>query len=66
MTLIAWWGFAWLSLMVESAADIKRAVLQTVSLLFLLTGILVFGFTRGRHISWLMFWSVANLSYYLS
>lgn len=64
MTTLAWWGFAWLLLMIESGSDIQRAVLQTVSLVFLLTGILAFGFTRGRHISWLVFWAVAMLSYY--
>ncbi len=66
MTSIAWWGFAWLLLMIESDADIQRTVLQTVSVVFLLTGILAFGFTRGRHISWLVFWSVAGLAYYAS
>ncbi len=66
MTTIAWWGFAWLLLMVESGADIQHAVLQAVSVVFLLTGMLAFAFTRGRHISWLVFWTVASLSYYLS
>lgn len=66
MTTIAWWGFAWLLLAVASGSDIQQAVLQTVSVVFLLTGMLSFGFTKGRHISWLVFWSVAGLAYYTS
>lgn len=66
MTTIAWWGFAWLLLAVASNSDIQQAVLQTVTVVFLLTGVLAFGFTKGRHISWLVFWSVAGLAYYTS
>lgn len=66
MTTIGWWGFAWLLLAVASGSDIQHAVLQTVAVVFLLTGVLAFAFTRGRHISWLVFWSVAGLSYYIS
>lgn len=63
MTTVAWWGFAWLLLAVASASEIQQAVLQTVSVVFFLTGLLAFGFTKGRHISWLVFWTVAGLAY---
>ncbi len=66
MTTLAWWGFAWLLLAVASGSDIQQAVLQTITMVFLLTGLLAFGFTRGRHISWLVFWSVAGLAYFTS
>ncbi len=66
MTTIAWWGFAWLLLAIASGADIQQAVLQTVTMVFLLTGVLAFAFTGGRHISWLVFWSIAGLTHYMS
>ncbi len=67
MTTFAWWGFAYLLLAIAyGSADLQGAVLKVVAAVFLLTGLLAFGFTKGRHLSWLVFWTVAGLAYYVS
>jgi hypothetical protein len=64
MTTVAWFGFGYLLLVIaQGNENITRAVLITISIVFLITGLLAFGFTRGRHISWLVFWAISGISY---
>ena len=41
--------------------DYKECLTGTV---FALSGLLSAGFTRGRHLSWIVFWAIAGLSFY--
>ena len=67
MTTFAWWGFAYLLLAIAyDPGELQQSVLRAVVTVFLLTGLLAFGFTRGRHLSWLVFWAVAGMAYYAS
>lgn len=64
MTTVAWFGFGYLLLVIaQGNENITRTVLFTISMVFFITGAFAFGFTRGRHISWLVFWAISGLSY---
>ena len=63
LTTVAWWGLgALLILLSWDDLDIRHAVLYTVAAVFLISGILSAGFTRGKHLSWLVFFAIAALS----
>jgi hypothetical protein len=65
ITTVAWFGFGYILFVISQGNEnITRAVLFTISIAFFITGALAFGFTRGRHISWLVFWTIAGLSYF--
>lgn len=67
ITTFAWWGFAYLLLAIAcDSSDLQQSVLHAVAVVFLATGLMAFGFTKGRHLSWLVFWTVAGLAYYVS
>ena len=67
LTTIAWWGFAAiLYVMSESGPNIRDEVLQITGIVFLISGLLSAGFTNGKHISWVVFWSIAGLCFYVT
>ncbi len=64
MTTVAWAGFGYLLLVVaQGNENMTQTVLSTICMVFFITGVLAFGFTRGRHISWLVFWAISGISY---
>ena len=67
ITTIAWWGFGYLLLEVASGREnLAQTVLYTISTVFILSGIFSFGFTKGKHLSWVIFWAIASLAYYVA
>jgi hypothetical protein len=65
LTTLAWWGFG-LVLWIYATCELegaRTAVLKTISLTFLLSGFLSAGFTRGKHLSWVVFLAIALLSW---
>lgn len=58
---IAWWGIAALLVWASGHRLEPRDVLQVFSLIALLSGFLPLIFTRGRHLSWIVFFAVAVL-----
>lgn len=65
ITTFAWWGYAYLLyLIVAGEENLAQSVLYTISTLFLLSGIVSLGFTKGKHLSWVVFWVIAGLSYF--
>ena len=64
LTTIAWWGFGVMLWMAAGSGEMKHVVLLTSGAVFLLSGLLSFVFTRGRHLSWIVFWIVAGISFY--
>ncbi len=66
ITTIAWWGFGYLLWEVASGREnLTQTVLYTVSTVFILSGIFSFGFTKGKHLSWVIFLAIASLAYYV-
>lgn len=65
LTTIAWWGFAYLLLKASDAgSDFSTVVLNTTALVFLVSGAFSFGFTKGKHLSWVVFWGISAMAYY--
>lgn len=67
LTTVAWFGFACiLYVIAEGTENITQVVLHVISAVFFVSGVFSFGFTKGRHLSWLVFWSIAGISYYVA
>lgn len=67
ITTFAWWGFGYLLFKISVGDEnLTQSVLFTISAVFLLSGLFSFGFTKGKHLSWVIFWSIAGLSYYVA
>ena len=65
ITTLAWWGFAAiLYLLAEPGADLRQNILLVIGMVFLLSGALSAGFSKGKHLSWLVFWAIAGISFY--
>ncbi|MGH1539408.1 MAG: hypothetical protein ACRBHB_03205 [Arenicella sp.] len=64
ITTIACWGFAYLLWMIGQNPDnLAKIVLLTIAVVFFISGVFSFGFTRGRHLSWIVFWTITALVY---
>ena len=64
LTTAAWWGLA-LILLISGGLlpkiDPSQGVILAVGFTFLVSGIFSFIFTRGRHLSWIVFLAIAIL-----
>jgi len=67
LTTVAWWGFAAILFMLSSPSeDIQQQILMVIAAVFLISGLFSAAFTKGKHISWIFFWSIAGLSFYVA
>lgn len=67
LTTIAWFGFATiLFAMGLNQENISTTSLYIISMVFLLSGILSFSYTKGRHYSYIVFWAVAVICVYVA
>ena len=65
LTTIAWVGFSVILISISTdQPDLKYLVLKIVGSVFLVSGIFSFGFTKGKHLSWLFFWTIAAICYF--
>jgi len=65
ITTIAWWGFASVMyLLSRPGENLKQEVLLVTAVVFLLSGLFSAGFTRGKHISWVVFWVISAVCLY--
>jgi len=65
ITTFAWWGFGYLLWLISTDQEISpQTVLYTISTVSLFSGIFSFGFTKGRHLSWIVFLAIAGITYY--
>ncbi|WP_426343658.1 hypothetical protein ACN9MU_26500 [Pseudoduganella sp. R-32] len=60
LTLV-WWGIAATVLLASAKPVETRTVLQVFSIVALVSGLFPLYFTRGRHLSWIVFFAVAAL-----
>lgn len=58
ITSLAWFGFAALLVLLPEA----KILLITVSVICALSGILSAYYTKGKHLSWLVFWAISALT----
>lgn len=61
VTTVAWWGFAALLL---AGLDDAATSLRIVAATFFVTGAIALIASRGRHLSWIVFFAVAALSWW--
>lgn len=67
VTSVAWLGFAaLLVLLAQDVAPSPGALLKAIAVTFFLTGAIAGLASRGRHLSWLVFLTVAALSWFAS
>lgn len=65
LTTLAWWGFAAILYVLSTPSEnVKGEILVIISVVFVLSGIVSLLFSRGKHLSWLFFFTVAATSYY--
>jgi hypothetical protein len=63
VTTVAWWGLAAL---LASGLDAPRTSLRIIAATFLLTGVVALAWSRGRHLSWVVFLAIAGLVWWAS
>ena len=65
LTTLAWWGFsAILYVLSNPTVNVKNEILIIIAVVFALSGVVSLLFTRGKHLSWLFFFTIAAISYY--
>lgn len=65
ITTIAWWGFAAILFVLSDPSDnVKNEILLITAVVFGLSGFVSFYFSKGKHLSWLFFFTIAATSYY--
>lgn len=58
ITSLAWFGFAALLMLMPES----EILLVTVSIIFALSGVFSAYYTKGKHLSWLVFWLISVLT----
>jgi len=61
---LAWWGIAAVALMASGEQLETRVVLRVFSIIALVSGLFPPYFTRGRHLSWIVFFAAAALLWF--
>lgn len=65
LTTLAWWGFAGILYVLSTpSVNIQNEILIIITLVFALSGVVSLFFSRGKHLSWLVFFIIAATSYY--
>ena len=65
LTTIAWWGFAAILYFLSSPSSNTRAeILIIIAAVFVISGVISLLFSRGKHLSWLIFFGIAATSVY--
>ena len=63
VTSVIGWGFGVLLLLAaQPEQDLRQGLLLTTAATFAICGLLALGYTRGRHLSWVVFFAVAVLA----
>ncbi|MEM8962723.1 MAG: hypothetical protein AAGD38_14655 [Acidobacteriota bacterium] len=60
---VACFGFAAILIVATTATDFRHATLLVIAATFLITALIAGGFTKGRHLSWVVFLVIAVLTY---
>lgn len=66
ITTVAWWGFAALLWQAGSESLTPQSVLAVVGCVSILSGLLPLFITRGRHLSWIVFFLVGGIALWRS
>jgi hypothetical protein len=67
LTTVAWWGFAGILFILSSPGEhTQKQILMVIAAVFLVSGLFSASFTKGKHISWIFFWLISGLSFYVA
>lgn len=67
LTTVAWFGLAGILFILSTPSEyVHKQILIVIAIVFLVSGLLSAVFTKGKHISWLFFWSISGMSYYVA
>lgn len=67
LTTVAWWGFACVLFILSNPDEyVEKQILMVIAIVFLVSGLFSATFTKGKHISWIFFWLISGLSFYVS
>ena len=67
LTTVAWWGFACVLFILTNPDEyVEKQILMVIAIVFLVSGLFSATFTKGKHISWIFFWLISGLSFYVS
>tara|TARA_B110000902_G_C13720750_1_gene365071 strand:+ start:114 stop:482 length:369 start_codon:yes stop_codon:yes gene_type:complete len=67
LTTVAWFGFAAILFLLSNPGEyIQKQILMVIAVVFLVSGLLSALFTNGKHISWITFWLISGLSFYVA
>jgi len=67
ITTLAWWGFGYILWQIAAGQEnLTEAILYTIGTVFFFSGVFSFSFTKGKHLSWIVFWAIAGFVYYVA
>ena len=61
LTTVAWWSLAYLIVLAAGATPTSADILRAIAVTSLVSGAFPLVFTRGKHLSWIVFFVVAAL-----
>ncbi len=62
LTTVAWWGLAILLLQAEDGTLSATSVVRVIGWTAIVSGLFPLGFTRGRHLSWIVMFAIGGLA----
>lgn len=64
ITTVAWWGFAYILCSIDSGvSNLEVHTLNAIGVVFLVSGLFSFLSTKGKHLSWVIFWTITVLCF---
>ncbi len=67
LTTIAWWGYGYVLLQITPGDENNyQAILYTTCAVFLISGAIAFACSKGKHLAWIVFWTISALTYYVA
>jgi len=65
LTTVAWAGFAAiLFVLANPSQTLDKDLLYIIGGVFFLSGLMSASFTNGKHLSWIIFWSISGICFY--
>ncbi len=65
ITTVAWWGFAAILVVMALPNDnLEKSIQFITGIVFFISGLFSALFSRGKHLSWVVFWVITGLCLY--
>lgn len=60
ITTIAWWGLALVIIDIANIENPSHLTVHSIAATLILTAIMIFSFTKGRHLAWIVFLTISG------